>query len=105
MHNFQLIASSPEVIGAVVSDTLGTLLQSAGNIDAESIGAVLSYSAAALAGAGRELGLGDLGRIVISSPTRTCLVTVRQQEVLGVYIDSSKPVASFEKRMDELLQR
>lgn len=105
MQNFQLVASCPEVIGAVVSDMQGTLLQSAGDIDAESLGAVISYSAGSLNNAGNELGLGDLSRIVVSGPTRTCIVTMRNRELLGVYIDSNRPVAAFEKKMDDLLQR
>lgn len=105
MQNFQLVASCPEVIGAVVSDLQGALLQSAGEIDAESLGAVISYSAGSLSTAGAELGLGDLSRIVVSGPTRTCIVTLRHRELLGVYIDSSRPLAAFEKKMDELLQR
>ena len=105
MHNFQLVASIPEVIGAVVSDLQGTLLQSSGEIDAESIGAVVGYSTGLLASAGAELGLGHLGRFILAGPTRTCIVTIQHQELLGVYIDSSRPVANFEKKLDAILQR
>ncbi|HEX2672407.1 MAG TPA: roadblock/LC7 domain-containing protein [Polyangiaceae bacterium] len=105
MKNFQLLASCPEVIGAVVSDAHGALLQSAGDIDAESVGAIISYSAAALANTGAGLGLGDLSRIVVSGSARTCVISMRQQEFLGVYIDSNRPLAAFEKKMDDLLQR
>jgi predicted regulator of Ras-like GTPase activity (Roadblock/LC7/MglB family) len=105
MQNFELVASCPEVIGAVVSNNVGALLQSAGEIDAETIGAVLSYSAQSLARAGENMGLGELGRVVVAGAKRTCLITVRHDEILSVYVDSSKPVASFEKKMDDLLQR
>jgi len=105
MQNFELLASYPEVIGAVVTDQGGALLQSAGEIDAETVGAVLSYSSQSLARAGENMGLGELTRIVVAGAKRTCIITVRQEEVLGVYVDSSKPLASFEKKMDDLLQR
>jgi predicted regulator of Ras-like GTPase activity (Roadblock/LC7/MglB family) len=105
MQNFQLVASCPEVIAAVVSDAQGALLQSSGEIDAESIGAVLSYSAGALSNAGVELGLGDLSRVIVSGPTKACVISLRRQEILGVYIDASRPIAAFEKKMDDLLQR
>ncbi|MGC4092719.1 MAG: roadblock/LC7 domain-containing protein [Polyangiaceae bacterium] len=105
MHNFELVASCPEVIGAVVSNQVGALLQSAGEIDAETVGAVLSYATQSLATAGESMGLGELGRIVVSGGKRTCIITLRQEEILGVYVDSSRPLPSFEKKMDELLQR
>ncbi len=105
MRNFELVASCPEVIGAVVSNPVGALLQSAGDVDGETIGAVLSYSTQVLTQAGESMGLGDLGRVVVAGGKRTCIVTVRHDEVLGVYLDSSRPLASFERKMDELLQR
>jgi predicted regulator of Ras-like GTPase activity (Roadblock/LC7/MglB family) len=105
MQHFQLLASYPEVVGAVVSNPSGALLHSAGDLDAESVGAVLTYSSQSLASAGEQLGLGDLSRIVVTGGKRTCIVTLRQDGILGVYIDSSQPLAAFEKKMDELLRR
>jgi predicted regulator of Ras-like GTPase activity (Roadblock/LC7/MglB family) len=105
MKNFQLVASCPEVIGAVVSDAEGALVEFSGDIDAESTGAVMTYAAQALAKAGEHLGLGILTRAVVSGPRRACVITTAGDVVLGVYVDATKPVSAFEKKLDDLLRR
>ncbi len=93
------------MLGAVVSDPDGALIESSGNVDPEGTAAVLAYTSQALAQAGEQLGLGTLSRAVISSATKACVLSVLADGVLGVYLDPSKPVAAFEKKLDELLQR
>ncbi len=105
MKNFGLIAKSPEVVGAVVSDFSGALLESSGNIDPEGTAAVLAYTSQALGQAGEQLGLGALTRAVVVGPGKTGIVTLLQDGVLGVYIDPTKSTANFEKKLDDLLQK
>jgi predicted regulator of Ras-like GTPase activity (Roadblock/LC7/MglB family) len=105
MKNFPLIAKCPEVIGAVLSDPQGALLQASGDIEAESVGAVLTYTSQSLARAGEHLGLGALSRAVVTGPGKTCFIVVRAEGVLGVYVDATKPASAFEKKLEELLQR
>lgn len=99
------IAKFPEVTALVVTDDAGALLESTGDIDGEAIGAVHVVTAQALTRCGDGLGLGSLQRVVITAPRRACMITVLDQEVLGIYIDPSKPIGVFEKKLDLALRR
>jgi predicted regulator of Ras-like GTPase activity (Roadblock/LC7/MglB family) len=105
MKNFQLVAKCPEVLGAVVGDAEGALIESSGDLDAESAAAVLSYATESLRELGERLGLGAFGRAVVTSPSKSCVVSARQDGILGVFVDATKPVTAFEKKMDELLRQ
>ena len=99
------IAKFPEVTALVVTDEAGALLESSGDIDGEALGAVHVVAAQALTRCGDGLGLGPLQRIIITAPRRACLITVLDQEVLGIYVDPSKPLGAFEKKLDLALRR
>lgn len=99
------IAKFPEVTALVVSDDGGSVLESSGEIDAEALGAVHVVAASALERCGGALGLGSLQRVTITAPRRACLIAICDQEVLGVYVDPSKPVGAFEKKLDTALRR
>lgn len=99
------LARFTEVAGLVVSDETGSLLESSGDIDGEAIGAVHVVTAQALTRCGDGLGLGALQRVVITAPRRACMITVLEEEVLGIYIDPSKPIGVFEKKLDLALRR
>ncbi|HEU4730878.1 MAG TPA: roadblock/LC7 domain-containing protein [Kofleriaceae bacterium] len=95
----------PEVTALVVTDDAGSLLESSGEIDAEALGAVHVVTAQALARCGDALGLGALGRATIVGPKRSCLITLYEQQVLGVYLDPTKPLGAFEKKLEAALRR
>jgi predicted regulator of Ras-like GTPase activity (Roadblock/LC7/MglB family) len=99
------IAKFPEVTALVVTDEAGALLESSGDIDGEAIGAVHVVTAQALTRCGDGLGLGALQRILIMAPRRACMITVLEDEVLGIYVDPSKPIGAFEKKLDLALRR
>jgi predicted regulator of Ras-like GTPase activity (Roadblock/LC7/MglB family) len=99
------LAKFPEVTALVVTDDAGSLLESSGDIDAEALGAVHVVTAQALLRCGNALGLGPLDRATITSAKRTCLIALYEQQVLGVYMDPSKPVAAFEKKLETALRR
>ncbi len=105
MKNFSLIANLSGVTGAVVGDTAGTVIEHSGSIDAESTSAILAFITQSLTLCGEQLGLGPLTQAVVSSPVQNCLVTVTGEEVVGVCLDASKPMAAFEKNLYEILQR
>ena len=105
MKNFNLVAKFPEVVGAVLSDSSGTLLDSVGALDGEVAGAVNSFSAKALLQAGELLGLGMLQKATITGTSKNCIITIDDDEVLGVYVDPSKPLGAIEKKLETVLQR
>jgi predicted regulator of Ras-like GTPase activity (Roadblock/LC7/MglB family) len=95
----------PEVIALVVTDSVGALLDSAGDIDSEAIGAVHVVTMQALTRCGNALGLGTLERFTVTGPSRACLVGIEDHEVLGVYVDPTKPIAAFERKLETALRR
>jgi predicted regulator of Ras-like GTPase activity (Roadblock/LC7/MglB family) len=99
------IAKFPEVTALVVTDDAGSLLESSGNIDSETLGAVHVVAMHALARCGNALGLGELQRLTIAGPKHACLIAVYDHEVLGIYVDPSKPMGAFEKKLEIALRR
>jgi hypothetical protein len=59
----------------------------------------------ALTRCGNALGLGPLYRVTVTGPRRACLIAIHEQEVLGIYVDPTKPIAAFEKKLDSALRR
>ena len=99
------IAKFPEVAAMVVTDDAGSLLESSGDIDGEAIGAVHVVTMQALARCGNALGLGSLQRVTVTGPRRACLIALYEHEVLGVYMDPTKPIGAFEKKLETALRR
>ena len=99
------IAKFPEVTALVVTDEVGSLLESSGDVDGEALGAVHVVTMQALTRCGNGLGIGVLQRITVTAPRRTCLIAVYEQQVLGVYVDSTKPLGAFEKKLETVLRR
>lgn len=99
------VAKFPEVTALVVTDDVGGLLESNGDIDAETLGAVHVVAMQALVRCGNALGLGTLQRVTVTGPRAACLIAPYDQEVLGVYMDPSKPISAFEKKLETALRR
>jgi predicted regulator of Ras-like GTPase activity (Roadblock/LC7/MglB family) len=99
------IAKFPEVTALVVTDDAGSLLESTGDIDAEALGAVHVVTMQALTRCGNALGLGPLQRANITGSQRACVIVIDEQEVLGVYVDPTKPIGAFEKKLETALRR
>lgn len=98
------IATLPEVTALVVTDGLGAVLESSGEIDGEALGAVHAVTAEALTRCGDALGLGPFQRVTIASPRHPCLIAIHDGDVLGVYVDPGKPIGAFEKKLDAVLR-
>jgi predicted regulator of Ras-like GTPase activity (Roadblock/LC7/MglB family) len=99
------IAKSPEVVATVVTDRSGMLLDSTGDVDGESVGAVNAVSAEALGKAGETLGLGPLQRCAITGPKKACVITINDDEIVGFYVDPGKPIGAFEKKLEGVLRQ
>ncbi len=110
MSNLAQIAKTqlpklPEVLAYAVTDGIGALLESGGDIDGEALGAIHVVTMQAIDKCGAALGLGTLERVTIASSKRACVVAVFDQDVLGVYLDPTKPLGAFEKKLETLLRR
>jgi len=105
MKDLTVIAKFPEVVGAVLSDLSGALIDSVGNVDGEAASAVHSFSLNSLRQAGDLLGLGTFQRCSIVGPGKACVITIEDGAVLGVYVDPSKPLAAVEKKLQDSLQK
>jgi len=99
------IARLPEVVALVVTDDAGALLESSGDIDSEAVGAVHATTVHGLTRCGNALGLGTLQRVTVTGPSRACLIGLYDREVLGIYVDPTKPIAAFEKKLETALRR
>jgi len=105
MKDLSVIAKFPEVVGAVLSDLSGALIDSVGKVDGEAASAVHSFSLSSLCQAGDLLGLGSFQRCTIVGPGKSCVLTIEDGAVLGVYVDPSKPLSVVEKKLQDILQK
>jgi hypothetical protein len=99
VKSLSVLAKLPEVIGATLTDSLGTLLESSGRVDDEVDGAVHSFAARALSEAGGVLGLAALQRASLVGGKSVFILAVDESHVLGVSVDPSKPLAVIEKKI------
>ncbi|HEY5961850.1 MAG TPA: hypothetical protein VIV60_35065 [Polyangiaceae bacterium] len=103
MKEFSAIAKLPDVIGAVLSDHSGALLEWSGAVDGETAGAVNAFMVRGFSQVGELLGIGTLQRVSIVGATRASVVTVQGDTILGAYTDPSKPIVNIERRLQETL--
>lgn len=99
------IAKFAEVAALVVTDDAGSLLESSGDVDGEALGAVHVVTMQALTRCGNALGLGALQRVTVTGPKHGCVIAICDQEVLGIYVDPTKPIGAFEKKLETALRR
>jgi predicted regulator of Ras-like GTPase activity (Roadblock/LC7/MglB family) len=94
------VARLPEVAAWVVTDHVGALLASSGELDGEAIGCVHAVAVRALAACGDALGLGTLHRVTIAGTHYGCVIAIDDREVLGVYVDPSQALDALESQLD-----
>ncbi len=99
------ICKLPEVAAAVVTDRSGMLVDSTGDVDGETVGAVHAVSADALARTGEILGMGPLQRATITGGKKACVIVTQDEEIAGIYVDPAKPIGTFETKLDTVLRR
>ena len=103
------IAKLPEVVGLVITDAAGAVieasLEGAGDLDGETVGAVQLATKQALSRCGNALALGPLQRFTVTGPRRASLVTIFDHQLLGVFIDPTKPIGAFERKLATALEQ
>jgi predicted regulator of Ras-like GTPase activity (Roadblock/LC7/MglB family) len=97
------IARFPEVTGVVVADPSGALIDSNGDVDGESVGAVVAVAVRSLNTAAESLGVGTLKRATITGSGFACLIVATDRELFGIYADPTKPIGPLEKKLEGLL--
>jgi hypothetical protein len=105
MKECAAIAKLPDVIGAVLSDHSGTLLDWSGMVDGETAGAVHAFTARGFTQAGDTLGIGSLQRMSIVGPSKTCVIALQSDTILGLYGEPNKPVGLVERRLQDALSK
>jgi len=99
------VVRSAEVSAMVVTDRTGVLIESSGEIDGETAGAVYAVAAGDLDRLGEQLGLGPFQRASITGPTSACIVAIHEDGVMAMQLDPRKPIAAMERKLDGVLRR
>lgn len=99
------VARLPEVTALVVSDISGALVDMMGEVDGESMAAIVAVAVRSLNAIGEQLGIGTLKRASLTGTGLACVLAVNDQELFGIYVDPAKPLGAFEKRLDGFLHR
>jgi hypothetical protein len=97
------VARLPEITAWALSDPSGSLIESSGEIDGESTGAVVAVAIQGIERIGEHLGIGSLRRASVVGTGWASVWAVHEQEVLSFYLDPSKPLSAFEKKLDTIL--
>jgi predicted regulator of Ras-like GTPase activity (Roadblock/LC7/MglB family) len=105
MKEFSAIAKLPDVIGAVLSDQSGALLEWSGAIDGETAGAVHAFMVRGFTQAGELLGIGTFQRVSVVGQSKACVVAVHNDAILGTYTDPTKSIANVEKRLQDTFSK
>jgi predicted regulator of Ras-like GTPase activity (Roadblock/LC7/MglB family) len=91
------------VTGIVVADPSGALVDSSGEVDGESVAAVVAVAVRSLNTIGEPLGVGALRRATLMGSGFTCVVAATDRELFGIYVDPTKPLGPLEKKLDGIL--
>jgi len=99
------VARMPEVAALVMTDPIGALLWSRGELDGEASGAVHAVALRSLAHCGETLGLGTLHRVTVTGAHYGCVIAIDDREVLAIYVDPGQPLGAIEHQLDQALGR
>ena len=94
-----------EIKKGVVCDMSGTLQEAMGESDAESVAAVLGFTASSFQHVGTSLGMGELRRISITGKTATCVATALDNYIVAVFTEPTATLTTLEKNIDSALRK
>jgi predicted regulator of Ras-like GTPase activity (Roadblock/LC7/MglB family) len=101
VKSLNAVSKIPEVLGAVLTDPSGILIESTGQMDGEVAGAIHAFTARALAQTGELLGLNNLERASLVADKSVCVLAVSDNSVLAAEVDPGKPLGAIEKKLWE----
>jgi len=99
MSKLEKIINLKEVIGGIICDKSGTLLEHANTPDAESVAAVTGYYVNLIIQCGESLGFDVLSRINLTGKDLSCIVFLENNFVQSIYLDPSSSQTEFEKKI------
>jgi hypothetical protein len=102
MTDLAQIAKIPSVAGAVLGDLSGAFYDAIREADGESIAAVTGFISTSISQAGEQLGLGPLGRVALTGPTRACILAVDGAAVATVTVSPPASLPAVERALDTL---
>lgn len=100
MSDLDPIGRIPNVTRAVLGDVTGVFHDALREEDGESVAAVTGFISTRLGEAGEQLGLGALGRVTVTGPTRACILAVRGRTVFTVGVEPPSSAPAVERALD-----
>lgn len=100
MNDLALIATIPNVSGAVLGDVSGVFYDAVREPDGEAIAAVTGFISTSLGEAGEQLGLGALARAAVAGPTRGSVIAVRGGTVVTIGVATAGALPAVERALD-----
>jgi len=100
MADLAVIARIPNVTSTVLGDLAGGFYDAIREADGESVAAVAGFLATNLVQAGDRLGLGPLGRISLSGPTRAFVIAVHGNAVVTTTVEPTSALPTVERALD-----
>ncbi|HTP30133.1 MAG TPA: hypothetical protein VMK12_31310 [Anaeromyxobacteraceae bacterium] len=100
MADLKSLSKLPEVKSAVLCNACGSLLESMGELEGESVAAVIGFLTGAMARAGDHVGLGTLRRIAWTGQAQACLVVVQGDTVTTAFVAPPTALSAVEKVFD-----
>lgn len=103
MSVLKLVKGVRGVRAAVVSDTMGVLLEAQGDDAAEESAAVVGYAVSSLREAGESLGLGDFERFSYQGEATNFIVVAHDDSLLTAIAASGSPLAKLDQQLQAAL--
>ncbi len=100
MADLASIAKIPNVASAVLGDLGGGFYDAIREADGESVASVTGFVWSSLGGAGEELGLGGLRRIVAAGQKRAVVVVMMGESVVTARVEPVAAVLAAERALE-----
>ena len=105
MADLSLLTRFPEIRRAVVGDRSGSVLDSVGEPDPESLAAVTGSVAESLTQAGEGLGLGALRWVSVEGEKQASIIAIDEDAIVAGRVDSPRSIGAIQKAVDAALLR
>jgi predicted regulator of Ras-like GTPase activity (Roadblock/LC7/MglB family) len=105
MADLSLLTRFPEIRRAVAGDRSGSVLDSVGEPDPESLAAVVGSIAELLTQAGESLGLGEPRWVSVEGANQASIIAIDEDAVVAGRVDAPRALASIQKALDAALLR
>lgn len=94
------VARIPNVASAVLGDMAGGFYDAIREADGETVAAVAGFISTSLVQVGEQLGLGPLGRVSLTGPTRAFVIVAEAGSTITLGLDSPASLPAVERALD-----